>query len=167
MQVKGLNIGASGSGVLLYLLKKEARGKFFAKAKSKRQRKSAEWFAFCSLPLTSFFKRMPLLSGPQMQTATSVPLSFSKYIMLFIIYFFCLGLTAQVKFDSDDPYWLKNNGLAEVTIYESYKDALKANKNVYKANIINELIGKNAPKLSKLINLQLLNLQNKDRKSVV
>lgn len=81
----------------------------------------------------------------------------------FIITFCCLlsiGINAQVKFDSDDPMWMSNNGVAQVTIYESYKDALKGKKDVYKLSCINELIGKNAPKLSKLINLQLLNLQN-------
>ncbi len=83
-----------------------------------------------------------------------------KYISFLFVYFFTVGASAQVKFDSDDPYWISNNGLAQVTIYESYKDALKDVKNAYKLSSINEAIGKNAPKLSKLINLQLLNLEN-------
>lgn len=89
-----------------------------------------------------------------------------KYISLLIFYFFCLGLTAQVKFDSEDPYWIKNNGLAEVTIYESYKDAIKNKKTAYKLSSINELIGKNVSKLSNLINIQLMNLENNSITSI-
>jgi Leucine-rich repeat (LRR) protein len=83
-----------------------------------------------------------------------------KHIGWIISCFFCLHISAQVKFDSDDPYWISNNGLAQVTIYESYKDALKNVKDAYKLSSENEAIGKNAAKLSKLINLQLLNLRN-------
>jgi Leucine-rich repeat (LRR) protein len=83
-----------------------------------------------------------------------------KYIVITTLLLLQTSLFAQVKFDSEDPLWMNNNGVAQVTIYESYKDALKDKAKVYKLSSINELIGKNAPKLSKLINLQLLNLQN-------
>lgn len=75
----------------------------------------------------------------------------------------CLSFTAkaQVKFDSEDPLWMQNNGLAEVTIYESYKDALKAKNTAYKLSSVNEMINsRNALKLGKLTQLQLLNLIN-------
>lgn len=81
-------------------------------------------------------------------------------LLLLLILISTQGIFGQVKFDSEDPYWLNNNGLAQVTIYDSYKDALKKFKDAYKLSAINESIGKNAPKLSKLINLQLLNLEN-------
>jgi Leucine-rich repeat (LRR) protein len=89
-----------------------------------------------------------------------------KYIAVLIGWLLCLSASAQVKFDSDDPYWMSNNGLAQVTIYESYKDAVKNYKGAYKLSSINELIGKNAGKLSKLVNLQLLNLQNNNITSI-
>lgn len=80
------------------------------------------------------------------------------FICLFL---FGLCANAQVKFDSDDPNWLNNNGVAQAVIFDSYKDALKvAKKDGFKLSSINELIGKNASKLSKLANLQLLNLEN-------
>jgi Leucine-rich repeat (LRR) protein len=84
-----------------------------------------------------------------------------KYLhILFILLGGVLSVNAQVKFDSEDPMWMSNNGLAQVSIFESYKDALKKKNDVYKLSCVNELIGNQAPKLSKLVNLQLLNLQN-------
>lgn len=88
-----------------------------------------------------------------------------KFVIIFLL-IANTGLFAQVKFDSEDPYWLNNNGLAQVTIFESYKDALKKFKEAYKLSAINEAIGKNAPKLSKLINLQLMNLENNQITSI-
>ncbi len=83
-----------------------------------------------------------------------------KYFLSIFALSISLNASAQVKFDSDDPYWISNNGLAEVVIYDSYKDALKNKKSAYKLNCIDELIGKNITKLGGLINLQLMNLQN-------
>jgi|SRR5688572_3238874 len=81
--------------------------------------------------------------------------------LIAILFLFAAGtISAQVKFDSNDPYWLNNYGLPEVIIYESYKDAIKDKTGAYKLNCINEQIGKNGPKLSKLMQLQLMNLEN-------
>jgi len=72
----------------------------------------------------------------------------------------CGAISAQgVKFNSDDPMWMNNNGMAMATIYESYKDAIKKKEEAYKLSSINEIISKPAL-LVKLVNLQLLNLQN-------
>ncbi len=69
-------------------------------------------------------------------------------------------ISAQgVKFDSDDPMWINNNGMAMATIFESYKDALKRKNEAYKLSSINEIISKPS-QLIKLSNLQLLNLEN-------
>jgi hypothetical protein len=87
-------------------------------------------------------------------------------IALFFFILLPLGVQAQIKFDSDDPMWLQNNGVAQVTIYESYKDAIKNKKGAYKLSSINELIGKNAAKLGKLSNLQLMNLENNQITSI-
>lgn len=83
-----------------------------------------------------------------------------KYIAIIIFSCLHLGLSAQVKFDSEDELWMNNNGLAEVTIYDSYKDAIKNKKGSYKLSSVNELIGKNVSKISAAINLQLINLSN-------
>lgn len=86
-----------------------------------------------------------------------------RSIIVVLLFLFGTLANAQVKFDSDDPMWLSNNGVAQVTIWDSYKDALKvAKKDGYKLSSINELIGKNVSKLSKLIHLQLLNLENNE-----
>src|SRR5690349_24721343 len=75
-------------------------------------------------------------------------------------------VSAQVKFDSNDPYWLTNYGLPEVIIYESWKDAVKDKNGAYKLNCQNEQIGKNVIKLSKLSQLQLMNLENNNLTSI-
>jgi Leucine-rich repeat (LRR) protein len=90
-----------------------------------------------------------------------------KFSLYIITILFTTNLIAQgVKFDSEDPMWINNNGMAMATIYDSYKEAVKKKNDAYKLSSVNEAIGNKTSQLTKLVNLQLLNLQNNNITSI-
>lgn len=82
---------------------------------------------------------------------------------LFGLVFFLFSrfiIFSQVEFNSQDPNFFKFYGAQNVPIHTSYKEALKNGATVIKLNVRQEPIGRSIDKIDKLINTQILYLEN-------